>query len=283
MLQLTISMILWGTLGAFVLWSGMPAMDVAFYRCLIGAILIGAWLIKSKQKVSLDKTSGIVGLAGIFLVLNWIFLFKSFQVSTITIGNISYYLQPIILIILGIFIYKEKVSLKKWILIILALSGVLLTIDAHNLQSPHILLGFGFALVAALFYSFLTILMKGINISYFKVIFIQLAIGVLILFPFIHFQKLSIVAIICLTIIGIVHTLLAYFLYYDAIKKTSFTQIAVLSYLDPLVAIATDALFFERKLTIYQLGGVALTFVALYSLMMIGRLTLKTNIMQSTS
>ena len=210
MLGLIVSMTLWGTLGVFVLWSGLSAIDVAFYRCLIGAVLMGCWLIKSKERIKLDKNSGIVALAGVFLVMNWVFLFKSFQVSSITIGNISYYLQPIMLIILGIFIYQEKVNLQKWMLILLALTGVLLTIDMRNLGSPHILLGVFFALIAALLYSFLTILMKNNKLSYLKVIFIQLAIGVIILVPFVHFKGLSFLAIVCLVIIGVVHTLLAY-------------------------------------------------------------------------
>lgn len=275
MLQLIISMTLWGTLGAFVLWSGMSAIEVTFYRCLIGALLIGSWLIKSKEYISFDRATAIVGLAGIFLVLNWVFLFKSFQVSSITIGNISYYLQPIMLIILGIFIYKEKVSFKKWVLILLTLSGVLLTINIRNLSSPHVFLGVILALVAALFYSFLTILMKNTKINYLKVIFIQLSIGVILLLPFTHFHKPSFVAIILLSIIGVIHTLLAYYLYYNAIRKTSFTQIAVLSYLDPIIAIATDVLFFSRKLNMFQLGGIALTFISLYLLVTIDRLSLK--------
>lgn len=275
MLQLIVSMTLWGTLGAFVLWSGLSAIEVAFYRYLIGTLLIGCWLIKSKENIKLDKTSSIIALAGVFLVLNWVLLFKSFQVSSITIGNISYYLQPIMLMILGIFFYKEKVSIQKWFLIGLALGGVLLTIDLNNLSSPHILFGVFLALLAALFYSFLTILMKNIHLNYFKVIFIQLAIGVVILAPFIHFHTMSWVAILCLITIGVVHTLLAYFLYYDAIKKTNFTQIAVISYLDPIVAIATDVIFFNRQLNVYQIMGVAITFIALYLLVTAGRTGLK--------
>lgn len=271
MFQLMLSMALWGTLGIFVLWSGLSAIDIAFYRCLFGALVIGCWMIKSKQTIHFNKNTGIVALAGIFLVLNWVFLFKSFQVSTITIGNISYYLQPIMLIILGIFLYNEKVSLQKWMLILCALGGVLLTIDLHNLHSPHILLGVFFALIAALLYSFLTLLMKHVNLNYFKIIFIQLVIGVAILLPLIHFQRISFLALICLVIIGIVHTLLAYFLYYNAIKKTNFTQIAILSYLDPIVAIITDILFFNRQLNMLQIAGVLLTFGALYSLVTVER------------
>ncbi|MHB1947202.1 MAG: DMT family transporter [Gammaproteobacteria bacterium] len=281
MLQLIISMTLWGTLGIFVLWSGLSAIDIAFYRCLIAALVIGCWLLKSKEKIKLDKSTGIVALAGIFLVLNWVFLFKSFQISSITIGNMSYYLQPIMLIILGIFFYNEKVSPQKWMLILFALSGVLLTIDLHNLNSPNILLGVCFALIAALLYSFLTILMKNVSLNYFKVIFIQLAIGVIILLPLVHFRSLSLSTISCLIMIGVVHTLLAYFLYYNAIKKTTFTQIAVLSYLDPIVAIITDILFFNRQLNMLQIAGVALTFCALYLLVTAGRSISSTSVVES--
>ncbi len=266
MFELILSMSLWGTLGAFVLWSELSAVEVAFYRCLIGAFFIGGWLIKSKEKINLNKETFITAMAGVFLILNWFFLFKSFQISTITIGNMSYYLQPIILIILSIFIYKEKVSFKKWGLILLALGGVILTIDLHNLASPHIVLGVCFALLAALLYSFLTLAMKQINLSYIKVIFIQLLTGTIILLPFAHFKPLTMTAIICLIIIGVIHTLFAYFLYYSAIKKTSFTQIAILSYLDPIVAIATDVIFFQRNLNFLQSFGIILTFLTLYLL-----------------
>jgi drug/metabolite transporter (DMT)-like permease len=232
---------------------------------------IGAYLARTREKIPFNGTVVMIALAGVCLVMNWVFLFKSFQVSSITIGNISYYLQPIILIILGIFIYKEKVGLQQWMLILLALTGVLLTIDVNNLSSSHVMLGVFYALFAALLYSFLTILMKPVNLSYLKIIFIQLFIGVIMLIPFIHFQKLGAVAISCLIVIGVVHTLFAYYLYYQAIKEASFTQIAIVSYLDPIVAIATDIIFFNRHLNLYQMAGVGLTFIALYLLVVASR------------
>ncbi len=273
MFELIVAMTLWGTLGAFVLWSDLAVIDITFYRCLIGAFVMGCWLIRKKDSIKLDKSILITALAGIFLIVNWMLLFKSFQISSITIGNMSYYLQPIILIILGIFIYGEKINLQKWALIGLTLLGVMLTIDFKNFNSPHILMGVFLALLAALFYSFVTILMKSVNLNYFKVIFIQLLIGVVILFPFIHFQDISLIAGTCLIAVAVVHTLLAYYLYYKAIKKTTFTQIAVISYLDPIVAIATDIIFFNRQLNLYQWIGVVLTFFALYMLVNMSRST----------
>ncbi len=266
MFELTIAMILWGTLGVFVLWSHLPAIDIAFYRCLIGSVFMGLWLLKNQEKIKLNKNTLIVAIAGICLVLNWVFLFKSFQISSMTIGNISYYLQPIMLLILGIFLYKEKVSFQKWLLILLAMVGVLLTIDLQNLKSSNILVGVAFALIAALLYSFVTVFMKRASMSYFSAIFIQLTIGTFILLPFVHFQTLMVSSMLCLFIIGTIHTLFAYFLYYKAIKKTNFTQIAIFSYLDPIVAILCDVVFFNQKLNVYQIGGIGITFLALYLL-----------------
>jgi drug/metabolite transporter (DMT)-like permease len=271
MIELILSMTLWGTLGVFVLWSGLPAIDVAFYRCLIGAAIVGVILLKKREPIRINRATGIVAVAGVCLVLNWVFLFKSFQVSSITIGNMSYYLQPIMLIILGIFIYQERVSWQKWILILMALAGVVLTIDIHNFGSNNIMLGVGYALLAALLYSFLTLFMKNVTLNYYVTIFIQLMIGTIILAPFAKFQTLTMPAVSCIAIIGFVHTLLAYFLYYSAIKKTTFTQIAIMSYLDPIVAIATDVFFFNRQLNALQLVGIALTFAALYFLVMSGK------------
>ena len=271
MIELMLAMTLWGTLGAFVLWAGLSAMEIAFYRCLFGAIPMGLWMLYRKETFSLDRPTRTVSLAALFLVLNWAFLFKSFQVSSITIGNMSYYLQPIMLIIMGIFLYQEKVSLSRWGLILMALAGVLLTIDIHQLTSPHIALGVLFALLAAFLYSLFTLLMKPVQMDFFKVIFIQLAIGGGILLPFVTFHPLSTTAWACLVMMGGVHTLLAYFLYYRALQKTTFTQIAIFSYLDPIIAIGSDVLFFHRHLDSYQMGGIGLTFVALYLLVMASR------------
>ena len=271
MLYLILSMMLWGTLGIFVLWSNLPAIDIAFYRCFIGALLMGLWLIKQKESIQFNKNTAIIALAGVCLVVNWLFLFKSFQVSNITIGNMSYYLQPILLILLGILFYREKVNAKKWGLISLAFCGVVLTIDWRNFSSPQIVEGCLFALLAALLYSFLTILMKNNTSNFFKVLFIQLSIGVIILAPMTHFQMVTVTALTCILVIAILHTVVAYFFYYQAIKTTSFSQIAIVSYLDPIVAILTDILFFQRQFNGLQITGIVLTFVSLYFLVTAAR------------
>jgi len=275
MIELVLSMSLWGTLGAFAIWSGLSALEISFYRCFIGAIFAGILLLKAKQKLLFNREELIVGLAGVLLTLNWLFLFKSFQLASITIGNMSYYLQPIILMILGVIFFKEKVSTRQWAFISLALAGVLLTIEIQSFQRQNnVALGCGYAILAALLYSFVTVLMKRIKMPFQKVLFIQFSVGALMLLPFIWNQlapnnTLKLIgprALSNILAIGILHTFVAYILYYRAIQKTSFATIAIISYLDPLIAIASDVIFFEKPLSSLQIFGVGLSFIAIFNL-----------------
>lgn len=225
---------------------------------------MGIYLVKNKKTIPCNKTLINTALAGVFLVLNWVLLFKSFQISSITIGNMSYYLQPIILLTLGVIFFKEKLTVYKTSLMTLAFIGVIMTMLTKNMAFQNIVLGASFALLAALFYSIVTILMRSNKMEFYEVIFVQLIIGIIILLPLVHFTHLSWSSIAYLSIIGIVHTIVAYQLYYQAIKKVSLTSIAIISYLDPIVAIATDVLFFNRTLNYIQIMGICITFGAIY-------------------
>jgi len=264
MIELIASMIIWGSLGMFVMWSGMSAIEIAFFRCLSGAIIIGIYLIISKRKIVLNQGTLVVALAGIFLVLNWILLFKSFQVASITIGNMSYYLQPVILIIFGALFLKEKTTKRQLLYIAVAFCGVVMIMITKNIPENHIVLGALLALSAAIFYSLVTLMMKRNQIGFFEVIFIQLIIGTLMLLPFMKHIHLTSHTLGYILLFGVVHTVLAYYLYYKAIKRVNLACIAIVSYIDPLAAIATDIAFFHRTLNVVQIVGIILTFIAIY-------------------
>ena len=127
--KLSASMALWGTIGLFVLWSGLDGMTIAFYRCLLGALVLialtrGPLLSGLKQYSRKDIFLMILG--GVFVVLNWVLLFKAFQLASITLGNVAYYVQPIFLVMLGIVFFSEKVALGKWLFIGLTFVGIIL-------------------------------------------------------------------------------------------------------------------------------------------------------------
>lgn len=271
--QLILAMVIWGTLGLFVLKSGLGSIELAFFRCLIGACILApySWY-KGFFLSELFHMKNIfpVVLGGVFVVLNWILLFEAFKYSSITLGNVSYYMQPVFLVILGRIIFKEEISFIKGLFIFFTLSGVLMTMNlsVQSFQMNKIeLLGVVCALMAGFFYSIATLIAKKMQKMRPEMMtLLQVFSGMIILFPFVDFQAMQWTweTVFYLLVLGVVHTVLAFIFYYQAVKILPTTTIAVISYLDPIVAIFTDLIFYDRCLNIIQILGIVLTLVSSY-------------------
>lgn len=272
-MQLVLAMIIWGTLGLFVLKSGLNSIDIAFFRCLIGVIFLAPYCWHKKYFTSgtlTRRTLMLIGMGGILVVLNWILLFESFHYASITLGNISYYLQPVFLLFLGQFFFKESVPYIKYFFILVSLVGVILTIDIpletfqfHNKE----VIGVGCALLAGFFYSIATIIAKKTSdVPAPMMTFLQLLVGGCMLLPLTHVTQISFTwqTGSYILILGIIHTVLAFVLYYNSVSSLSTDKIAVLSYIDPIAAIVTDVLFFDRILSVVQILGIAITLLGSY-------------------
>lgn len=275
MVALMLAMAIWGSIGAVVLWSGLAALQAAFYRCLIGAlclIVYCVWRGDFGKGCLSARDFGLAAIGGLCIVANWVLLFLSFQYASITLGNVSYYLQPVFLIVLGLLLFREVVSRSQWVYVILTLVGVLLTVDfvstdwhLHAKQS----LGVLFAIMAGFLYAIATVIAKKCAaVSPSLLTCVQLVVGALCLFPIALHDHLSLAASSSVwgyvLILGIVHTALAYVLYYSAVKRVAVVSIAVLSYIDPVVAILTDIAFFHRHLHAMQWVGIVITMLASY-------------------
>ncbi len=77
--QMSLAMIISGSIGAFVLLSGLPVTDVVFWRCLIGALTLLVFIVLSRQPFSrLTRfTLALAVIGGAALVVNWLLLFAA--------------------------------------------------------------------------------------------------------------------------------------------------------------------------------------------------------------
>lgn len=274
-LKMILAMSLWGTIGVFVLFSKLDSVTLTFCRCALGMSIFLFFLNKSffeKLKTYTLKQYLLILFSSALIVVNWIFLFKSFQLSSITLGNIAYYTQPVFLLFLSYIFLNEKISFIKWILVLITFLGMVLTVNIHLADfnvNRMMLLGIVLALFAGIFYAGATILVKKIHeVSSESLTFFQLLIGTVLLLPFLQINVVALTALQmkCILIITVFHTVLAYLLYYSALKDLSMLSIAILSYLDPVVAIFSDILFFHRELCLIQWVGIALTLTSSYLL-----------------
>ncbi|WP_412094103.1 DMT family transporter [Bacillus atrophaeus] len=176
--------------------------------------------------------------------------------------------------ILSPFVLKEQLSAKKIVCIGVAIIGMLLIVgNGISASGTDDLLGIFFGLVAAAFYAALMLLNKFIHhMGRLKITIIQLGITALLLLPYVFFTEgfgifgVSRSSVPFIIILGIVNTGIGFWLFFSGMQKLKGQSIAMLSYVDPFVAILISAMILQEQMTIVQmLGGVFLlgsTFVS---------------------
>ena len=98
--QMSLAMIISGSIGAFVLLSGLPVIDVVFWRCLIGAVTLLLFILLSRQPFSrlTRLTLALAILGGVALVINWLLLFAAYSRVSIGMATVVYNTQPFMLV-----------------------------------------------------------------------------------------------------------------------------------------------------------------------------------------
>lgn len=276
-LGLIVTMLAWGSIGIFVRNINMSSSQIALIRAVIGSIFLIIFSLLSKDKISKEKIkNNIVVLigSGVCLSLDWIFLFQSYNYTTISIATICYYLTPIIVMFLSPIILKEKLTSVKVVCIISAMIGMIciVGIDKSSTGGSNIV-GILYSLGAACCYSGVVILNKFLkDISGRDSSIIQLSVAGIFLIPYVLFtDKINLTSVgysslIYLLILGIVHTGIAYLIYCTVIQKLPVQTVAIYSYIDPISAIIMSSILLGEKMSLLQvIGGILIigsTFIS---------------------
>ena len=270
-LEMTAAMVLVGSIGAFVVFSGQPALDVVFWRCVFGAAALLA-VCAAKGLLRRDLLSrrvlALSALGGVAIVVNWLLLFGAYRHASIGVATAVYNTQPFILVALGALLFKERPGLDKLAWLALAFGGVVLIVQTRSEASyagGGYALGIGMALSAAFFWAVTAILTKKLTGTPPHLIaLIQVCVGILMLAPLAHWTALprGFVAWGSLATIGFVHTGLVYILMYSAVQKLPTHLQGSLSFIYPVVAIVVDLLVFGHRLQPVQLAGTLVVLLA---------------------
>lgn len=269
MLKMTLSMAIFGSIGFFTGKTGIPAAELVFVRCICATLFLGlCWVLTGQHKVEVWKKREVIQtmICGVFLVLNWVFLFKAFEEMSITVAISMYNLAPIFVLILGSLFLKENMTIASLLAILVCFLGSVFIIGIQNFTSLADLMGSGFvwALLSALCYAMTMLLGKGINgLSAYAMTFVQTTIGILMLFPFMNFdvfQGLNTSNWLYILGTGLIHTGFVYYLFFDSLRKLSTIVISALVFVDPVVAILLDTIILDFRPSILQSIGILLIF-----------------------
>ena len=268
-MMLISSMLIFGTIGIFRKYIPLSSGMIAFFRGLLGsAFLFIFFAVKGHKTHRIEKKKLLMlTVTGAILGLNWILLFEAYNYTSVATATMCYYMQPTIVILLSPITFQERITIKKGFCAIASIigmefvSGMMDNAGINAQDITGILCGLG----AAVFYSLVVIMNKKVQIKdvYEKTI-IQLASSATILIPYLLLTEkwsaiaLDTMAVVMVLIIGIVHTGIAYALYFGSMKDLKAQSIAVLSYIDPVFALLLSAGVLHEKLSVFGVAGAVL-------------------------
>ena len=257
-----LSMVIFGTIGIFRRYIPLPSGLIAFSRGLIGMLFLLVFV--AIRHIKLSKSNILHNrwkllLSGAFLGFNWILLFEAYRYTSVAVATLCYYMAPILVVLVSPLLFGERLGGRKLLCVLVALVGMVLVsgvVDSgfgggDNLKG--VLLGLG----AAVLYASVVLMNKKItDISSYEKTIVQLGTAAVVILPYTLLtetadpQAWTLRAVLCLVLVGIVHTGVAYALYFGAVSDMKAQTAALFSYLDPVVAILLSALLLGEPMTL---------------------------------
>lgn len=264
--MMIVSMTVFGTLGLFVRNIPLSSGELALYRAVLALILIGFNLLVTKQKIPLAairKDLPLLLLSGAAMGINWILLFQAYRYTTVSAATLSYYFAPVIVTVLCPILFKEKMRARQWLCFVMSTVGlVLITVTGETETGKSDLTGILFGLGAAVFYATVVLLNKFIKgVDGIHRTFLQFVSATVVLIPYVlvsgsfGLSALGGVGWANLLTVGLVHTGITYCLYFSSLKELPGQKAAILSYIDPLVAVLVSVLLLHETITGRQIIG----------------------------
>ena len=272
---MAVAMFIFGTLAPFVRNINISSGELSLYRAVLAALLVGGYLLVTKQRLSLrsiKKELSLLLLSGVAMGINWIFLFEAYKYTTVSVATLSYYFAPVIVMVVCPLIFKEKLTGKQILCFAMATAGLVLITGTAG-GGKQDLLGIAFGLAAAAFYATVMLLNKFIKgVTGLHRTFIQFLSAIVVLVPYVActggftLGGLNSTGWINLLIVGLVHTGITYCMYFTALKELPGQKVAILSYIDPLVAVLVSVVLLNECMTVPQMiGGVLILGFTLWS------------------
>lgn len=268
--RIAASMAIFGTVGIFIKKLPFPSAVIALGRGIIGSIflLLTAVITKKPMDIpAIKRNFKLLILSGIAIGVNWILLFESYKYIPVSTATLCYYLSPVFVTLASPIVLKEKLTGTKLACVGAALLGMALIsgVFQGNADASNQFMGILLACGAAVLYATVVLINKFIkDIPSNDCTVMQLGTVAVVLLPYVLLtENLGAIQwnpsyLGLLVFVGIVHTGIAYKLYFSAVQYVEGQTIALLSYIDPVVTIILSAIILGEPLTIYSIAGAVL-------------------------
>lgn len=263
--MLIASMSIFGTLGIFVRNIPVSSGELALYRAVLAVLLISVFLLITKQKIpfaNMKKELPLLLASGVAIGINWILLFEAYKYTTVSVATLSYYFAPVIVTLVCPILFKEKLTKKQFTCFFMSTVGLVLITGLGEVGGGKDFIGILFGLGAAAFYATVILLNKFIrNVEGIHRTLLQFIAAVVTLVPYVLLTGgvtlggLNGFGWANLLIVGLIHTGVTYCMYFSSLKELPGQKAAILSYIDPLVAVLISVTILGESMTLWQVIG----------------------------
>ena len=263
--MLITSMAIFGTLAPFVRNISVASGELALYRAVMAALLIGLFLLITRQKIpfaAIKKEVPLLLISGVAMGFNWILLFEAYKYTTVSVATLSYYFAPVIVTLVCPILFREKLTGKQLLCFVMSTVGLVMITGIGDMSGGQNLIGIAFGLGAAVLYASVVLVNKFIqNVEGIHRTFLQFVAASVVLLPYvlctsgITLGGLNGSGWVCLLIVGVIHTGVTYCLYFSSLKELPGQKAAILSYIDPLVAVLISVTVLQESMSLWQIVG----------------------------
>ncbi|MBE6657948.1 MAG: EamA/RhaT family transporter [Ruminococcaceae bacterium] len=277
------AMSVFGSIGLFVRMIPLPSAEIALYRAILALLLLETVLIYRRMHPQSNRTTGealpyrrrlghpLLWLSGAAIGFNWILLFEAYRYTTVSTATLAYYFSPVLVTVLSPILFHEQIGVCRIACFLLSTAGVVLMTGAVSVSADD-LCGIALGLGAACLYAAVVLINKGMSnrvpgdpvaddpISRTVVQFLAAAIVLLpyvLLTSGIQITVLDSIGWAALLCIGFLHTGATYAVYFASLRGISGQEAALLSYIDPLIAVILSVFILGEDISAMQgVGGV---------------------------
>ena len=273
-LRLSFVMLLWGSIGVFTRYINVSPILLAFLRSIIAIPVLYCFhrIYKNQSELNIKRLFPFI-LSGSILGLAWVCLFSAFKSTSISIAVLAYNMCPVYVLISAPIILKERLNKVQITSVAGAFTGLLIIVSSAINATDFSLAGLAFGIISGLLYAFLVIINRLVktDLESSTITLVQMISASIILLPFcllegslMSINRLDPISVLLISILGLIHTGVAYRIYFSTYKKLSAVTIVSFSYLEPVFSIILSVIMLGEIISVNQVIGGALILGSTY-------------------
>ncbi len=262
-IKLILVMIIWGSLGVFTRSIPLSALSLAFLRALIALpVLFAVMKIGKADRVKWSLLKPYI-ISGVLLGFGWLTLFYGFKHTSIASAVMIYNMCPVYVMIAAPLILKETISKIRIAVILISFLGLFLIVG-HDLSTGYGAMGLLLSAVSGMLYAAIVLINRSIQtrVDNRTATFVQITTAMLVLLPFVLFEG-NVITVVTLDareaaytiLLGVLHTGVAYTMFFSLYEHMKSVEIVSYSYLEPLFGIFFSVIFIGESLSPPKIVG----------------------------